>query len=306
MSSTPESADPTPGGDAPDHDAPDEDAPDQDAPDQDDDAPLTRREMKERGIALTSEAAPAAEISPPNASPGDSDEEDGEASDDTMSTGRRPVVLAPLTARGIRTVDESGAITGVQAAVGRAVQSATSPASWESAVALPAVALGIADLAGAPEAVQEDEQRAAESTDEGHVADGGQVADAGHPSDGGPTDAGHARGAPVPAVGGPTDAGHAPGAPAPTDGATAADVGEAPRPAIGPRAMTIRVGIVLAILIVGVVVIYLISTGALGSVLAQTGPGEAGGAAGTLAVALRSLRRPRAAADRRPEEFCDC
>ncbi len=70
------------------------------------------------------------------------------------STGRRPVVRAPLTARGLRTLDESGAITGVHSAighaVGRAVDSATSPASWESAVSMPAVALGIRDFAGPP------------------------------------------------------------------------------------------------------------------------------------------------------------
>lgn len=92
------------------------------------------------------------------------------------STVRRPVVRAPITARGVRTVDESGEITGVQPAVtgtapaGPPVQPpvawapvgppagvppqptlppvqewTTSPSNWESAVAMPAVVMGIED-----------------------------------------------------------------------------------------------------------------------------------------------------------------
>lgn len=99
-----------------------------------------------------------------------------ETAGERTSTGRRPVVRAPLTARGMRTVDESGDITRVRPATGRpqpapsgpaapmawapTAQPATvpqrtdaepvpdwtsSPSSWESAVSMPAVVLGIED-----------------------------------------------------------------------------------------------------------------------------------------------------------------
>ncbi len=104
-----------------------------------------------------------------------------ETTGERTSTGRRPVVRAPLTARGMRTVDESGEITGVRPATGRpqpapaghaapmawasTEQPATvpqqtdaepvpdwtsSPSSWESAVSMPAVVLGIEDSPGPP------------------------------------------------------------------------------------------------------------------------------------------------------------
>lgn len=89
-----------------------------------------------------------------------------EAPAERTVTGRRPVVRTPVTARGVRTVDESGAISAVQPVVPPPVAWAptgeqptvppqpavapvpewtTSPSSWESAVSMPAIVMGIED-----------------------------------------------------------------------------------------------------------------------------------------------------------------
>lgn len=163
------------------------------------DAPLTRREMKARGMVFTTELpvipapllAEAGEIgggetergereggeaeagAPVPARPtvrarltepggGSSRESEPEEPSERTTTGRRPVVRPPTAARAIRRLDETGAISAVQPVVAGPVAAVapadplTDPgptnvaASWESAVSMPAVVLGIRDHAESP------------------------------------------------------------------------------------------------------------------------------------------------------------
>ncbi|MCK6211498.1 hypothetical protein KZX45_13190 [Georgenia sp. EYE_87] len=94
-------------------------------------APLSRRSLRDR--VRTDVAVP----------------EDGPA--ERTATARRPVVRAPHTAKGIRTLDSTGTLTGVRPVAAGSAQPArpgpvadeppvtTDPAGWESAVGLPAV-----------------------------------------------------------------------------------------------------------------------------------------------------------------------
>lgn len=166
------------------------------------DAPLTRREMKARGMVFTTElpVIPAPLLAEPGVTAGGETErgegdrgEGGEAEapapvpprptvrdrlaepgggasrgseaeepSERTTTGRRPVVRPPTAARAIRRLDETGAISAVQPVVAGPVAAVapadplTDPgptnvaASWESAVSMPAVVLGIRDHAEAP------------------------------------------------------------------------------------------------------------------------------------------------------------
>lgn len=148
--------------------------------------PTSRREMKARGILLTTEipvidapvsqapvsGAPVVEAPVVEATEGPAPvpsrralrERVPEAGDapstpgERTVTGRRPVVRTPATARAVRRVDETGAISAVQPVVPAAAPPVAAPpvaatgeavlvsaGSWESAVSLPAVVLGIED-----------------------------------------------------------------------------------------------------------------------------------------------------------------
>ncbi|GAA4287472.1 hypothetical protein [Georgenia daeguensis] len=94
-------------------------------------APLSRRSLRDR--VRSDVAVP----------------EDGPT--ERTATARRPVVRAPHTAKGIRTLDATGTLTGVQPVAAGSAQPSrpgpvadeppvtTDPAGWESAVGLPAV-----------------------------------------------------------------------------------------------------------------------------------------------------------------------
>ncbi|MFC7405570.1 hypothetical protein [Georgenia alba] len=91
----------------------------------------SRRSMRDR--VADAEAAEAAETAP-------------ETPSERTGTGRRPVVRAPHTASGIRSLDSTGSLTGVQPvsrpgpapAPEEATEATTDPAEWSTAVVSPA------------------------------------------------------------------------------------------------------------------------------------------------------------------------
>jgi hypothetical protein len=335
----------------------------------DGDAPLTRREMKARGIQLTTEipvvttvdlaggAGPAVHANRAGrdrvqagravtetggsapATAGSAAETggsggpvappvtDGDGSADApTSTGRRPVIRAPLTARGIRTVDESGEITSVQAAVGRAVESATSPASWESATALPAVALGIEDMAGhAAEAAPISPPRVDLALTETPEREPADQADAEGSTESAPgqeptVSADGRREEPAPAEPpeatprSPEDlseegAAHGPSsspvgrlappraspAPSATDRAPQPSAALEPPPRHNPRRAALRIAVILAVLVALAVLGYLLYTGAFRGGASGGGTGDVTRAAAAV-TALRGLAPFRAQA----------
>lgn len=131
--------------------------------------PSTEPEPEAEAEAEGQEAAPSAAVPSRRAMRDrlrDAPPPSAEAPAERTVTGRRPVVRTPVTARGVRTVDESGVISAVQPVVPPPVAWAptgeqptvppqpavapvpewtTSPSSWESAVSMPAIVMGIED-----------------------------------------------------------------------------------------------------------------------------------------------------------------
>ena len=194
-------------------------------------APLSRRSLRDR--VRTDVAVP----------------EDTPA--ERTATTRRPVVRAPHTAKGFRTLDSTGTLTGVQPVAAGSAQPArpgpvadeppvtTDPAGWESAVGLPAVTddstLVIDAVPSAPPDTATPASGSSAPTS-GAPASGPAPLTSGRPTPAAPADAGPPS-APAPAAPGPA---FTPVRREPTEeerARSAASPGRFPSAASGPEAV---------------------------------------------------------------------